>query len=51
MMSRLPLIQSSEGRLPTLDDLTQEFGEDSDGLRRKCAGLVLREMRFIEKGL
>ena len=52
MMSRLPLIQSSLSSLPTLEDLIQECGEGNvDGLRRKCAGLVLREMGFIDKGL
>lgn len=50
MKERFHLI-ASDSSLKEMQDLDYENSSDIDGMRRKCAGLVLSEMNFIENGL
>ena len=50
MRSRFHLITSSQKEMRDMDTI-KDVGEDLDAERRKCSGLVLRAMGFVQNGL
>jgi hypothetical protein len=51
MKDRFHLLRPSEDDLEEINNLVSYLKSDSDAARRKCSGLVLKAMDFIENGL
>lgn len=50
MCSRFHMI-APDDQVQKMNSMIDETGNDTDACRRKCAGMVLKAMGFIEKGL
>ena len=51
MMTRFPLLSPSADQTKAMAICHELLGTDNDAARRKCSGLVLQAMGFVENGL
>lgn len=51
MRSRLPLLDPETEDLDCMEKLFDDCGHDIDLARRRCSGLVLKAMGFVDGGL
>lgn len=51
MMARFPLLSPSPEKLKDMNTISWILTRDNDAARRKCSGLVLQSMGFVESGL
>ena len=51
MVARFPSLSPSDDQTKAMDTCIELLGADNDVARRKCSGLVLQAMGFVERGL
>jgi hypothetical protein len=51
MLARFPLLSPSVDQTKAMGTIPELLGTDADAARRKCSGLVLQAMGFVENGL
>lgn len=51
MMSRFSLLRPTEAQSEEMESVSAILEDDADAARRKCSGLVLDAMGFVENGL
>ena len=51
MMARFPYLSPSADQTKAMGTIPELLGTDTDAARRKCSGLVLQAMGFVENGL